>query len=605
MRNFINSTISAKQLISISCFLILFNISLIAAAQVDAKNERWPMHMKNEANNGYTNNEPPPNLDIAWKFDTGNMRLYAPPVVYDGVVYVLGPSFYAIDAFTGKRIWSYPIQAAQDFVPSDQTKWHYWSEWSTPSVVGDRVYIVSSLDNEVIALDRTPEDGIDDGQADPSGAAYDVIWNYTIENENLFGSRSSPVVIHGILKVLYVGTAEGDLIAIDISSDANPKLSWKVNIGTRIDSSPAYYGDKIFIGTWDIRNRPQEYEFNESDTYFYAFDSSPNDDVDDGLPDPKDAEYDVVWRAKLGDLIWSSPTVNLDHKMVYIGCSDNRLYAFDLNTGEERWNYTTKGPIYATPAFTYRDERIVFGTTDGDNSLYCLNSTSGELIWKFEAGEKVAASPIIAGNIVYQAVMNKRIYVLDLNGSGDGTTSVISVAELPNRIRATPALANGHLYVSCWDGNLYCLGNQSSEAGPETDRIELYVTEFAVNGDSIEATISFAIVNLGKAEILNSTVFIYDGLTLLLEENLGPFRAGTKQYVYHTLEKPEASNHLIKIQLDYLDESNNEKKFFHNKSVTIDKHTIPSFIPGVGFEGAIIVLIFVAAVWRITIIGRK
>ena len=68
------------------------------------------------------------------------------------------------------------------------------------------------------------------------------------------------------------------------------------------------------------------------------------------------------------------------NESVWFGSSvDDTLYCLDASTGEERWAYTTDGPIRLAP--TWSDNRILFGSDDG--FARCLNAKSGELIWKF------------------------------------------------------------------------------------------------------------------------------------------------------------------------------------------------------------------------------
>ena len=565
--------------ISFAAIIILISSSVPGAASY----QNWPMHMNTITNTGYTDNTPPDNTEIAWEFDTGIMRLYAPPTLYEGVAYVLGPNFSALDARSGKLLWSYPIAKAQEFELAENTNWHYWSEWASPAIHGDRVYVVSSLDNSIVCLDRTPDKSNDLGIYDPYGADHDLIWEYKIASENLFGSRSSPLIVDN---VLYVGTAEGDIIALDVSTDESPTLLWSYHIGTRVDSSPAYYNDKIYIGTWDIHNKPAAYTFDINDTYFYAFDATPDDGSDDGAVDPPGSGYDIIWRAQLGGLIWSSPTMDIKSGMVYIGCSDQKLYAFDSETGEAEWSFSANGPIYSTPAL--HDNKIFFGTTEPGNTLYAISSAAGELIWKYEAGEKVAASPVVAGDIVYSAVMNGRINAFDEEGNGDGTTSLLWTLQLPNRVRAAPVIAHKHLFASCWDGKLYVIG--------KVPKVALTISAYEVLGDSRGATIEFAIVNLGEGEILASTMLIRDGGVLLNKSETGILPPNGKRYFRYTIIEPEVRDHFFKIQLNYTDSEGYDHIFYFNKTSTIEKYTIPSFVPAPGASAVILILFAVAMV---------
>jgi alcohol dehydrogenase (cytochrome c) len=85
----------------------------------------------------------------AWAFHTGRDEggLNATPLVLDGVMYLVGPfnRVFAIDAVTGKTIWSYFYELPQVTIPN------------TPGTRGialgyGRVYL-GTLDNHLVALD--------------------------------------------------------------------------------------------------------------------------------------------------------------------------------------------------------------------------------------------------------------------------------------------------------------------------------------------------------------------------------------------------------------------------------------------------------------------
>ena len=57
------------------------------------------------------------------------------------------------------------------------------------------------------------------------------------------------------------------------------------------------------------------------------------------------------------------------------------LHAFDAATGKEAWHFIAGGRIDSPP--TYWKGRVFFGGKDG--LVYCLRSTDGALVWKFQA----------------------------------------------------------------------------------------------------------------------------------------------------------------------------------------------------------------------------
>ncbi len=79
-----------------------------------------------------------------WVYRVPNAaRLQTSPVVYDGVMYVTDTNaMYALDARSGRLIWSYVDARAKESGPN-----------RGPAILGDRVYFVTS-DNYLTALDR-------------------------------------------------------------------------------------------------------------------------------------------------------------------------------------------------------------------------------------------------------------------------------------------------------------------------------------------------------------------------------------------------------------------------------------------------------------------
>lgn len=68
---------------------------------------------------------------------------------------------------------------------------------------------------------------------------------------------------------------------------------------------------------------------------------------------------------------------------VYFGSSaDNKVYALDATTGNERWSFFTGGPVRLAP--TVSGDRVLFGSDDG--FVYCLNADDGKLLWKLRGG---------------------------------------------------------------------------------------------------------------------------------------------------------------------------------------------------------------------------
>jgi len=69
---------------------------------------------------------------------------------------------------------------------------------------------------------------------------------------------------------------------------------------------------------------------------------------------------------------------------LFFGSSaDDKVYALDARTGQQRWNFFTEGPIRLAPYIS--DNKVYVGSDDG--CIYCLSANNGSLIWKHKGAE--------------------------------------------------------------------------------------------------------------------------------------------------------------------------------------------------------------------------
>jgi outer membrane protein assembly factor BamB len=97
--------------------------------------------------------------------------------------------------------------------------------WSTPAVVGDAVYIATN-EGGVVAVDRR---------------TGHVRWRLPLPGP----TWGSPVVVDG---VLIEGDCRGNLRAFDVSG-RRPRALWSIRLGGCIESTPAVWRGRIYVGT--------------------------------------------------------------------------------------------------------------------------------------------------------------------------------------------------------------------------------------------------------------------------------------------------------------------------------------------------------------------
>jgi outer membrane protein assembly factor BamB len=167
----------------------------------------------------------------------------------------------------------------------------------------------------------------------------------------------------------------------------------------------------------------------------------------------------LQWRfATEGEAI-SSPVVAGDR--VYAGSGDGHLYALDRLTGATIWTFDARSAIHSSPAA--ENGLVFFATREG--TLVAVDATSGKqrwrvatgpdkpLPWGHETGDYYVASPVLAGNGVV------------LFGAGDGSVRALDEktgkpvwrTEIDERIRSTPAVAEGLVFVGTAQGRLHAL----------------------------------------------------------------------------------------------------------------------------------------------------
>lgn len=85
----------------------------------------------------------------------------------------------------------------------------------------------------------------------------------------------------------------------------------------------------------------------------------------------------------------------LDRCNAYYGADNGCFYAVDLASGRLVGEFKTGGSvkgIFSSPALW--DEKVIFGAYDG--TVYCLDTRSGGVVWRYDAADWVGSSPAVA-----------------------------------------------------------------------------------------------------------------------------------------------------------------------------------------------------------------
>jgi outer membrane protein assembly factor BamB len=135
--------------------------------------------------------------------------------------------------------------------------------------------------------------------------------------------------------------------------------------------------------------------------------------------------------------------------------------AFDLKTGEVKWNWTADGPGYASPVvLTVEGTKQIVTMTEAN--IVGLSAADGKLLWQtaFAVTGMAynAATPIVDGSTVIFTGQNRGTTAIKVEKSGDTfkATQLWKNATVSTQFN-TPVLKDGLLYGLSDKGTLFCI----------------------------------------------------------------------------------------------------------------------------------------------------
>jgi eukaryotic-like serine/threonine-protein kinase len=154
------------------------------------------------------------------------------------------------------------------------------------------------------------------------------------------------------------------------------------------------------------------------------------------------------WVFKSEDEIRSSPTVY--EKMVFVGSYDTNVWALDMDSGELRWKYATRGGIASSPIVDDYSNLVLFGSED--QSFHAVEVHSGYEKWTHQTDGRIRSAPALAQGHVFFGSDDGRLYALR---SGNG--HLIWDFSVGAPIRGKPAVTDDVVIFGSEDGDLVAL----------------------------------------------------------------------------------------------------------------------------------------------------
>jgi len=356
--------------------------------------------------------------------------------------------------------------------------------YSTPSVVGTRIYLMSNrgMENEFVQALSTQ-----DGK---------VIWTTRVgnvgnpnQNPPYPSARSTPTVDGNLL---YALGSDGDLVCLETQ---NGKIRWQKSLRKEFEGQP----------------------------HEWAYAESPLVDGDVLVVTPGGAQATMVaLNKKTGALIWKSAipggdpagyasaiVVQAAGRKQYVQFLSNGLVGVDAKTGGFLWRYkeVVKGPAQVfTPVA--RDEYVYAGALSIGGGTVRLRSNGGGVAAEqvyFERGlPNGFGGAVLVGDYLYGTDAAAQALV-----SAEFTTGKPKWKS-ENFGRASTTYADGHLYLHKWDGD-FVLVEATPEGFREKGRFTLPNQPKRKQGQFGDQAYTYPVIANGRLYIRDAeTLWAYD-----------------------------------------------------------------------------------------------
>jgi len=147
----------------------------------------------------------------------------------------------------------------------------------------------------------------------------------------------------------------------------------------------------------------------------------------------------------------------LSENLVFLGNSVDGLKAFRRDSGAEVWRFQVKNGL---EGLTLNNDKVYFGA--GDGFFYCLDSSTGQVVWKKSLNTESLTRPLILDSYIYHVAGNSTLYVFNKeNGETVWVKTNAAKSNMTVRGQTTPVLENGILYVGWSDGTFTALNAQN------------------------------------------------------------------------------------------------------------------------------------------------
>lgn len=158
----------------------------------------------------------------------------------------------------------------------------------------------------------------------------------------------------------------------------------------------------------------------------------------------------IAWRAEVGIYLTDS-TPALEGQTLFVAAHGTTLEALNARTGALYWTFAITERIEAPPLVVGSRVLVVSRTT-----LWTLNATDGNLLWKFHRGVvgwPSSGVPAVAGDTVYVSLGSETsLWALNM-----ATGQTVWSFDTGDRVTSAPVVSAGIVYIATWHGEIFAL----------------------------------------------------------------------------------------------------------------------------------------------------
>ena len=250
---------------------------------------------------------------------------------------------------------------------------------------------------------------------------------------------------------ILVANQSGQILALD--GNRRGQIKWRT-LYDEETTTPVYStltlgpNNSALFGTWDGRLVAVDTD-DGSERWSYPLDEGP---IIGGVAFITNTNDKSGWKHR-----------------IYAGTSNGTLFALNLSEVDQTptilWEFPTQNKIWGTPLIHTHPQKtdhgiLIIGSMD--HNVYALNSDTGEELWQFETKGAVAGIPLIIGDTIYAGSFDRHLYAIDLY-SGKEKWMFKTDGWLWNQFAVdSTEHANTNLYIPSREGTLYAFDQKGT-----------------------------------------------------------------------------------------------------------------------------------------------